>query len=164
MRRSTAYPSGSKHGAPLMDPEGYAVLRRELLPLCFLVTPNLYETRALTGKEVGDLNGMRAAASEIADLGPRAVLIKGGHLTGEARDLLLYESVFYEYPSERIDTAHTHGTGCTYSAAITACLARGLALPEAVGVAKRFIAEAIRTNPGFGGGNGPVNHFAATGL
>lgn len=154
----------SKHGAPLLAADAHQVLRDELLPHCFLVTPNLFEAGALVGEEIDSMEMMREAARKIADFGPKAVLIKGGHLREEARDLLFFAGDFHEYPSERIDTPHTHGTGCTFSAAIVACLARDIALPRAVAIAKRYITEAIRTNPGFGSGNGPVNHFAVTGM
>ncbi|MCU0228226.1 MAG: bifunctional hydroxymethylpyrimidine kinase/phosphomethylpyrimidine kinase [Bryobacterales bacterium] len=154
----------SKHGAPLLPEDAVEALRLQLLPHCFLVTPNLHEAAALTGLEIRSQEAMREAARAIADMGAKAVLVKGGHLEGDALDLLLWDGAFMEFTSARVDTPHTHGTGCTYSAAITACLCRGMALPEAVAHAKRFIAEAIRTNPGFGAGNGPVNHFAATGL
>ena len=87
------------------------------------------------------------------------MLIKGGHLAGAAIDLLYDGQKFLQFESERLDTPHTHGTGCTYSAAITALLARGLSLTEALPRAKRYITEAIRTNPGLGQGHGPVNHF-----
>jgi hydroxymethylpyrimidine/phosphomethylpyrimidine kinase len=93
-------------------------------------------------------------------MGARAVLIKGGHREGDAMDLLFDGAEWTELPAPRIATRHTHGTGCTYSAAITACLASGLALGDAVAQAKRFIHEAIATNPGLGRGSGPVNHFA----
>lgn len=154
----------SKHGAPLMASAAQDALRTLLLPLCALVTPNLFEAAELTGMEIADVEAMKEAAGHIADMGAKAVLLKGGHLTEEARDILYVNGVIHEYPGERIATPHTHGTGCTYSAAITACLARGLALPAAVAVAKRYITEAIRTNPGLGKGQGPVNHFAATGF
>jgi hydroxymethylpyrimidine/phosphomethylpyrimidine kinase len=154
----------SKHGAPLMASAAQEALRTLLLPLCALVTPNLFEAAELTGMEIADVEAMKEAAGHIADMGAKAVLLKGGHLTEEARDILYVDGVIHEYPGERIATPHTHGTGCTYSAAITACLARGLALPAAVAVAKRYITEAIRTNPGLGKGQGPVNHFAATGF
>ena len=88
------------------------------------------------------------------------MLLKGGHAEGDATDLLFTGSEFIELPSERYDTVHTHGTGCTYSAAITAELAKGEPIEKAVRLAKRFIADAIRTAPGLGGGSGPVNHFA----
>ncbi|MCC7342320.1 MAG: bifunctional hydroxymethylpyrimidine kinase/phosphomethylpyrimidine kinase, partial [Bryobacterales bacterium] len=154
----------SKHGAPLLPPAAADSLRRLLLPVCDLVTPNLYEAAELTGAEIDDVEAMKEAAARIADMGPKAVLLKGGHLTGEARDILYLDGMIHEYPSERIDTPHTHGTGCTYSAAITACLARGMALPAAIALAKRFITEAIRSAPGLGRGQGPVNHFADAGL
>jgi len=104
---------------------------------------------------------MREAARRILDLGPKAVLVKGGHLGGEAVDILFDGSDWIELRAERIGTPHTHGTGCTYSAAITACLAKGMALPDAVSRAKAFITRAIRENPGLGHGSGPVNHLAA---
>lgn len=154
----------SKHGAPLLPIAAHDALRRLLLPVCALVTPNLFEAAELTAMEIDDVDGMKEAAARIADMGADAVLVKGGHLTTEARDILYIDGAIHEFPSERIDTPHTHGTGCTYSAAITAGLARGMALPTAVAVAKRFITEAIRSNPGLGRGHGPVNHFAATGL
>ncbi len=151
----------SKHGAPLIADEGWKVLRRELLPLARLVTPNLQEAAALAGVPVPDLASMREAARRILDFGPKAVLVKGGHLGGDAVDILFDGSEWMELRAERIDTPHTHGTGCTYSAAITACLAKGMALPEAVSRAKAFITRAIRENPGLGRGSGPVNHHAA---
>lgn len=154
----------SKHGAPLLPEDAVDALRQQLLPLCHLLTPNLHEAAALTGMEVTCPATMRDAARAIADMGAKAVLLKGGHLDGDALDLLLEDGEFTEFTAARVVTPHTHGTGCTYSAAITACLARGLALQEAVARAKRFIAEAIRTNPGLGAGNGPVNHFAPTGF
>lgn len=154
----------SKHGAALLPAAATDSLRRLLLPNCFLVTPNLFEAAELTGMEIDDAEGMMEAARRIADMGPAAVLVKGGHLAAEARDILFVDGAFHEYPSERIDTPHTHGTGCTFSAAIAACLARGMALPAAVAVAKRYITEAIRSAPGLGRGQGPVNHFAQTGL
>ncbi len=104
---------------------------------------------------------MRAAAERIARLGRLSILIKGGHLRGDAVDLLFHDGGFTEFRDPRIDTQHTHGTGCTYSAAITALLARGFPMTEAVRQAKRFIDEAIRTHPGLGAGSGPVNHWAA---
>jgi len=153
----------SKHGAPLLDAAAAGALRGRLLPRATLVTPNLPEAEALTGRPVADRGAMREAARALLDLGPRAVLLKGGHLAGEAADLLLYPGGEHWFTAARIETPHTHGTGCTYSAAITAGLALGHGLPEAVATAKAFITEAIRTNPGLGGGQGPVNHFADSG-
>jgi hydroxymethylpyrimidine/phosphomethylpyrimidine kinase len=142
----------SKHGAPL---GGGAW--EELLPHAALVTPNLPEAEALTG--TADL---RLAAERLVGMGARAALIKGGHSAGDALDLLYDGRNFVEFPAPRIDTPHTHGTGCTYSAAIAAGLALGLPLGDAVARGKRFIHEAIRTNPGLGHGCGPVNHHAST--
>jgi hydroxymethylpyrimidine/phosphomethylpyrimidine kinase len=146
----------SKHGAPLMDSTARGALRRLLLPKAALVTPNLHEAAELARMPVEDLDQMRVAATRI---GP-SVLIKGGHLNGDAVDLLYHDGGFTELRAARVDTRHTHGTGCTYSAAITAFLSRGFPMVEAVTRAKRFIDEAIRTNPGIGAGSGPVNHWA----
>ncbi len=150
----------SKHGAPLLAPDAVDFLKTRLLPRAFLVTPNLQEAEQLAGTAVRDIASMRAAAQRIAEFGPQAVLVKGGHLAGDAVDVLLHTGAFLEFTAPRIATRHSHGTGCAYSAAITALLARGSALPDAVDRAKRFITEAIRTNPGLGGGSGPVNHFS----
>lgn len=151
----------SKHGAPLIAEEARERLARELMPRAFVITPNLHEASTLAGFSVETPEAMRDAAVKLRTMGAQAVLIKGGHLEGEALDLLYTtDGLFHEYRGERFDTPHTHGTGCTYSAAITGCLALGMSLPEAVGRAKRFIAEAIRTNPGLGAGSGPVNHHA----
>jgi hydroxymethylpyrimidine/phosphomethylpyrimidine kinase len=150
----------SKHGAPLMAPEARTAVRDLLLPVATLLTPNLHEAAALTGVPVEDKADMRVAAERLCSLGCKAVLVKGGHLPGSAVDLLFTGGEFYEFESERIETRHTHGTGCTYSAAITAELAKGTELIEAVRSAKAYITRAIRTNPGLGGGSGPVNHFA----
>ena len=149
-----------KHGAPLMDADSRIALRRLLLPRALLVMPNLHEAAELAGIEVSSPGQMRHAARRISDFGPRAVLLKGGHLAGDALDILYADGEFTEFRAQRIETRHTHGTGCTYSAAITACLASGLALPAAVARAKSFITAAIATNPGLGSGSGPVNHFA----
>jgi hydroxymethylpyrimidine/phosphomethylpyrimidine kinase len=150
----------SKHGLSLLPSDAVAAIRGLLLPRAFLITPNVPEAEALTGSAIRTLEDMRRAACRLRELGARAVLIKGGHLEGDATDLLLDGVEWQEFPAPRVATPHTHGTGCTYSAAITAGLALGLALPVAVGRAKRFIHEAIRTNPGLGQGSGPVNHHA----
>ena len=152
----------SKHGAPLMGEEARRALLKELLPHAALATPNLHEAAALTGRDVVDLDDMRQAAQQIADLGPRAVLVKGGHLDAgqDAVDLLYVDGAEELFTSQRYDTPHTHGTGCTYSAAITAELAKGTALIAAVRAAKRYISEAIATAPGLGSGSGPLNHHA----
>lgn len=150
----------SKHGAPLVAPDAREAILLHLLPVAALLTPNLHEASALAGVEVRDIEGMRRAAIRLSELGAQAVLVKGGHLDAAATDLLYAGGEWREFPSPRIDTPNTHGTGCTYSAAITAELAKGTPLVEAVARAKRYIAEAIRTNPGLGHGPGPVNHHA----
>ncbi len=151
----------SKHGAPLVAAAAREAIAARLVPRAYLLTPNLEEAAALTGFEVPDLSGMRRAALRLAEMGAKAVLVKGGHLEGCATDVLYADGEWHEFPAARIATAHTHGTGCTYSAAITAELARGTALTAvAVARAKAFITEAIRTNPGLGRGSGPVNHHA----
>jgi hydroxymethylpyrimidine/phosphomethylpyrimidine kinase len=150
----------SKHGLPLLPEAGMRAVREQLLPHAALVTPNLPEAEALIGGTIRNLDDVRRAACLIRSMGARAVLIKGGHLESDATDVLFDGTEYREFPAPRIATRHTHGTGCTYSAAITAGLAAGAALGDAVARAKRFIHEAIRTNPGLGHGCGPVNHHA----
>jgi hydroxymethylpyrimidine/phosphomethylpyrimidine kinase len=154
----------SKHGAPLIAEEARQAMATRLLPRATLITPNLAEAEALVGGEVRDIDAMRAAARKLCEMGSHAALVKGGHLDGEAVDVLYFAGEWTLFRGPRIDTRHTHGTGCTFSAAITAELALGAPLSEAVAVAKAFITSAIRTNPGLGRGNGPVNHHAAAGL
>jgi hydroxymethylpyrimidine/phosphomethylpyrimidine kinase len=132
-----------------------------LIARAYLLTPNLEEASALVGFPVYDRDSMHRAAEALAAMGARNVLIKGGHLAGDALDLLYLEGGGeQELSVARIDTPHTHGTGCTYSAAITAELAKGTGLVQAVSLAKTFVTEAIRSNPGLGRGSGPLNHFA----
>ena len=149
----------SKHGAPLISPEAVDALLRTLFPKALLITPNLHEAAALTGQPVETEEQMVAAARLLLQFGPKAVLVKGGHLAGQASDVLVTKETLDWFTAPRIDTPHTHGTGCTYSAAITALLATGTPLREAVAKAKSFITEAIKTNPGLGKGHGPVNHL-----
>ncbi len=150
----------SKHGASLLSTDAIDALKTHLLPHAFLLTPNLDEAEMLVEMEVRDIAGMGAAAAKLSALGPQAVLIKGGHLAGEATDILFYQGEWTEFTAARIDTRHTHGTGCTYSAAITALLAANVDLRSAVARAKRYITEAIRTSPQLGAGTGPLNHHA----
>jgi hydroxymethylpyrimidine/phosphomethylpyrimidine kinase len=148
----------SKHGMKLGDVD--SVL--PLLPHAFLLTPNLEEASALCNFVVDDLDSMRRAAQTLHRAsGALNVVVKGGHLRGEAIDVL-YTSAgeFHEFESPRIETRHTHGTGCAFSAAITAELAKGTELVQAVRIAKAFVTEAIRSNPGLGRGSGPLNFFA----
>ncbi len=151
----------SKHGRALLDDEAARALRVALLPHAFLVTPNAPEASALSGVRVTGRESAIEAARAIAEHGPEAVLVKGGHLDGpEAIDLLFAGGEVHELRAPRVASPHTHGTGCTYSAAITARLARGEALLPAVRAAKVWLTEAIRHPPGLGCGIGPVNHFA----
>ena len=151
----------SKHGARLIDEAATRTLIDELIPRTFLLTPNLDEAAALTGLVVEDRDGMACAAQKLASFGAANVLVKGGHLRGDALDLLyLNGGEIREFTAPRVVTRHTHGSGCTYSAAITAELAKGTPLIDAVARAKAFLTEAIRTAPGLGAGNGPLNHHA----
>jgi hydroxymethylpyrimidine/phosphomethylpyrimidine kinase len=148
----------STSGYDLIDDEALAALRRELLPLARVVTPNLPEAERITGMKIADEEGMRRAAASMRAMGARAVLVKGGHLTGDALDLLDDGGDVRLFRAPRIQTDSTHGTGCTLAAAVAACLARGLALADAVEAAKRFVTAAIRRAPGLGRGFGPVRH------
>jgi hydroxymethylpyrimidine/phosphomethylpyrimidine kinase len=150
----------SKHGQPLMTEDARAALAELLLPSALLVTPNLHEAGELARMTVCDVGAMEEAAVRIAALGAGAVLVKGGHLGEDAIDVLYWRGEISYYRSPRIRTTHTHGTGCTYSACITAELAKGRTLADAVQIAKRYITRAIETNPGLGKGSGPVNHHA----
>ncbi len=151
----------SKHGDPLLDQGAVEVLKTRLFPKAALVTPNLHEAAALLGRFVGSEEEMREAARAVCDLGAAAALVKGGHLPGgEAVDLFYDGSDFVRLAAPRIETRHTHGTGCTYSAAIAALLARGRTMAEAVREAKDYISRAIAGAPGIGHGHGPVDHNA----
>jgi len=150
----------STSGHDLIDDEALQSLKAELLPLAALVTPNIPEAERITGLTIRDEEGMRRAAVLIREMGVRAVLVKGGHLTGasEALDLLDDGRCIRVFRAPRIETTATHGTGCTLAAGIAACLARGMNLEDAVGAAKRFVTDAIRHAPRLGHGHGPVNH------
>ena len=150
----------AKGGASLLESAAIAALRRDLIPQAYLLTPNLPEAEALTGLMIKDEADMAFAARALQGLGAAHVLIKGGHLAGdEAIDLLLCGETLYRFVAPRIVTPHTHGTGCTYSAAIATFLAQGWSLPEAVGRAKSFLTAAIVSALPFGKGHGPVNHW-----
>jgi len=150
-------------GDPLLAPEAVRALVAHLIPLASLVTPNLHEARMITRLPVDSLDGMRAASKAILEMGAGAVLVKGGHLDqGEVVDLFWDGSSELTWQRTRVDSVHTHGTGCTLSAAVAAGLAQGLSLPNAVDQAIDFVARAIGTAPGLGQGHGPVNHFAGT--
>jgi len=149
----------AKSGDPLLQPEAVTTLSTALLPLAEVITPNLYEAEVLTGQRIETLDDMRAAAQVIYALGPRHVVVKGGHRVADPVDVYFDGERFVELRGERILTRHTHGTGCTFSAAIAAFIARGLPVDAAVAGAKNYITEAIRHAPGLGSGHGPVEHF-----
>jgi hydroxymethylpyrimidine/phosphomethylpyrimidine kinase len=149
----------AKSGDRLLREDAVQALRSELLPLAAVLTPNLPEAEVLLGRAIRSDEDVRQAARDIVDLGPRAVVMKGGHRqTAEARDVLFDGQTFYEFTAERVETPNTHGTGCTLSAAIAAHLARGASLVEATDLAKRYLAEAIRRAVPIGTGHGPVAH------
>ena len=152
--------AASQHGDPLLRPDALETLRETILPLASIVTPNLGEVRLLTGIDVHDRAGMTDAAHALRELGPEWVLVKGGHLPGDdAVDLLFDGTDFTEFHAPRSDTKHTHGSGDTLAAAITAALARGLSMPDAVASGKRFITGAVEGSFELGAGLGPVGHF-----
>jgi hydroxymethylpyrimidine/phosphomethylpyrimidine kinase len=149
----------AKGGAPLLRPEAVATLREQLLPLAEVVTPNLPEAEVLVGTSLQTTKEMEDAARAIHQLGPRHVVIKGGHRTAEPIDVYFDGEQVVQLRGERIHTEHTHGTGCSFSAAIAAFMARGWSVDEAVARAKRYVAGAIRNAPGIGHGHGPIDHF-----
>jgi hydroxymethylpyrimidine/phosphomethylpyrimidine kinase len=150
----------AKGGVRLLSPEAEVLLRKELLPLAQVITPNLAEGEALTGRRIRGLKGMREAAVRIHKMGARNVLIKGGHLSGDPVDVFFDGRKFYELQGRRIPTPHTHGTGCTISAAIAVELAKGIPALEAVKKAKAFVTSAIQFSFPLGHGRGPVNPYA----
>ena len=150
----------SKHGAKLLSEDAEQILKRRLLPNAYLVTPNLPEAEVLAGSPMPDEKAILEGLRRIRHLGCSAVLIKGGHAAGQPVDYLLDADGIERFAGVRIDTKHTHGTGCTYAAAITACLALGKPLREAVATSKRYVQRAIETAPNLGAGCGPINHFA----
>jgi hydroxymethylpyrimidine/phosphomethylpyrimidine kinase len=152
--------SASQHGDPLLQPDAMDALRNVIIPLATLITPNLNEVRLLTGIQVRERAEMEDAARALHALGPQWVLVKGGHLaSGDAVDILYDGTSFTEFAGPRFPTKHTHGSGDTLAASITAALAVGLDLPSAVEAGKRFIAESVRGSFPLGSGLGPVGHF-----
>jgi hydroxymethylpyrimidine/phosphomethylpyrimidine kinase len=148
-------------GDLLIESDAVSAISASLVPLAALVTPNADEASVLTGMTVRNEATMREAALAISQMGAGAVLIKGGHVNEDPATVLdlLYDGEFTSFASDRIDTTSTHGTGCTLSAAITAGLAKGLTLREAVRNGIEFVHAAILAAPGLGSGHGPLNHF-----
>jgi hydroxymethylpyrimidine/phosphomethylpyrimidine kinase len=150
----------STSGDRLLDEAAQSTLVESLLGRATLVTPNLPEAEALAGTPIRDLEDMRRAGRAILEMGAAAVLVKGGHLPGPtAVDLLITPDAEHSWQRPRLRTRHTHGTGCTLSAAITAALARGSDLTESVSLGLGFVARALASAPGIGSGHGPLNHF-----
>jgi hydroxymethylpyrimidine/phosphomethylpyrimidine kinase len=149
----------AKSGDSLLEPDARHALVSRLLPLALVVTPNVPEAEALAGIAVSTRDDMEEAARRIHALGPRHVLVKGGHLKGDAVDLLWNGRAFTAYTAPRVDTSNTHGTGCTFSAAIAAGLALGRPLPEAVREAKAYVTRAIGEGFAAGHGVGQLRHF-----
>jgi len=149
----------AKGGAKLLHDDAHQALVDELLPLATVLTPNVPEAEALSGMTIADEAGMAAAAVRLRDMGASAVLMKGGHMVGEAVvDLLLDGCGRHHFTAPRLDTRHTHGTGCTLASAIAAGIAQGLPLTAAVARAHAYVHAAILRAPGFGQGHGPLNH------
>jgi hydroxymethylpyrimidine/phosphomethylpyrimidine kinase len=149
----------AKGGHALLEPDAVAALKGDLMPRAHVVTPNIPEAEAIADMEIRSVADMQTAAARIAEAGPDAVLVKGGHLEGNRlTDVLLVDGRVETFSDNRIETRHTHGTGCTLASAIATGLAQGLALTDAVVRARAYVREAIRTAPGFGRGHGPLNH------
>jgi len=149
----------AKGGAPLIEPSAIDALKRLLISRATVLTPNLPEAEILVGHAIGDLVAMQGAAQELLRLGCRAVLLKGGHLAGDTvHDVLASESGQHVWDSPRIDTRHTHGTGCTLASAVAAGLAQGREIAEAVECARDYVRRAIASAPGIGQGHGPLDH------
>jgi hydroxymethylpyrimidine/phosphomethylpyrimidine kinase len=150
----------AKSGDRLLDDDAIGALRAQLLPRAFVVTPNVPEAEELARMRIASLDDAREAARVIHRLGPSAVVLKGGHLPGdEVIDLLFDGQAFREYRAPRQQSRHTHGTGCTFAAALAAELAKGRQLAEAVGTAKVYVTGAIAHGLPIGGGHGPLDHF-----
>jgi|SRR5690625_1385420 len=148
-------------GDALIDEEARGFLQEELFPLSTIVTPNIPEAQFITGMEIKTIKDMKKSAKQIVNqTGTKSALVKGGHLTGDAIDVLYDGEQFYTFTEKRINTKNTHGTGCTLSAAITAYLSKGFTLIEAVEKGKGYVTKAIKKSFNIGAGSGPTNHFA----
>ncbi len=149
----------AKGGAPLLQPEARDALIGRLLPLATLVTPNLPEAEVLAGQTIDSVDAMRRVASRLLRMGPKAVLVKGGHLEGpRVIDVLCTAEGEHLFEDDRIETRSTHGTGCTLASGIAAGIAQGLGVKEAIARARRYLRLAMQSAPGLGGGHGPLNH------
>ncbi len=151
----------SKSGAVLLDSDAHRSMIEHLFPQCYLLTPNIPEAEAFVGRSITSVSDMKKAAKKIQKMGPKYVLVKGGHLPNAPIDVLHDGIQDYEFETHRVRTRHTHGTGCTLSAAIATFLARGLPLMECIDKARGYLYRALRFSLGIGQGIGPLNHFAS---
>lgn len=149
----------AKGGCALMNPQSLDTLKKEIIPLSYLLTPNIPEAEAITGMKLYSEESIKDCAKAIYDMGAENVLIKGGHLNDDPVDLLYDGKNFYTFKGKRINTKNTHGTGCTLSSAITANLAKGCTTEDAVAKAKDYVTNAIKHAFNIGKGHGPTNHF-----
>ena len=149
----------STSGYKLLSDDAKDTLIKELFPLATLITPNILEAKEILGIKIENVDDMKEAATRLNKLGSKAVLVKGGHLKGEATDLLYDGVEFIYFKQDRINTKNTHGTGCTLSSAIAANLAKGMTMKEAVSTGKEYITKAIENSFELGKGAGPTNHF-----
>ncbi len=149
----------SKSGFDLLQPNAKEVLIKNLIPLAYVVTPNLPEAEEITSMKIETIEDMKKAAEAIYSMGAKNVLIKGGHLKNDATDILFDGTNFFTFHGKRLDTKNTHGTGCTISSAIAANLAKGLTIENAVKNAKDYITTAIEHSFAIGKGVGPTHHF-----
>jgi hydroxymethylpyrimidine/phosphomethylpyrimidine kinase len=149
----------AKSGDSLLQEEAVAALREKLLPLALVLTPNVPEAEVLVGSRLQSWGDIRAAAAEIAGMGARNIVMKGGHREGPAVDLLYDGREFHEFTAQRVETDNTHGTGCTFASAIAAGLAKGSDVRSAVALAKAYVTKALQSAYPLGHGHGPVHHF-----
>lgn len=157
----------SESGSILLQKDARSVLKRELIPLADLITPNLYEASLLLERSINTIKDMEMAAIDLKKLGCRSVMVKGGHLKSDSGKSMSQRAIdiyydgknIYRYEEDRVNTENTHGTGCTYSSAIVSYLAKGLKMEEAIGQAKKYITAVIKNSIDIGQGPGPTNHF-----
>tara|TARA_B100001123_G_scaffold119261_1_gene138846 strand:- start:1956 stop:2768 length:813 start_codon:yes stop_codon:yes gene_type:complete len=149
----------AKGGDKLLQDEAIQTLKEKLLPHALVLTPNIPEAEVLTGLPIETLDDARHAAKTLISMGPKTVVVKGGHRKGEPIDIFYDGSSYYEFTSDRITTTSDHGTGCTFSAAITANLAKTLSIKDAVEQAKIYVSASLRSAYPVGKGHGPLNHF-----
>ena len=149
----------AKSGDRLLREDAVDAMRRLLIPLATVVTPNIPEAETLAEMRIESPEDARRAAKKLVSMGARSAVVKGGHLTGPPMDLFYDGRDFREFSGPRIETKNTHGTGCTFASAIAACLAKGMGVAEAVGTAKEYVTGGLRNSLSIGGGHGPLGHF-----